>query len=113
MPTFVRVLPKAAVLRRIAAVPEHRRKLLQIAAPHDPRVLAGCGAEGVPDPARGQELGHAPGAGHGEVVGSASEPQQVELLVYLLGVGDDVPEGLLRVVAASTEHAEAAEDSQV
>ena len=61
----------------------------------------------------GQELVKAVRARQCKVVGAAPDPQQIKLLVDLPGVGGNILERILRIVAAGTEHAEAAEQIQV
>jgi hypothetical protein len=57
------------------------------------------------DAVGGEELVKALRARHREVVGAAPDPQQIQLLVYLLGVGRNILERVLRIVAAGTEYA--------
>src|SRR5688572_13430569 len=98
---------------RALRTPQQRREFLQILTPHDPRMLPAGPPECMYDAVGGQELGKAVRARHREVVGAAPDPQQIKLLVYLLGVGRNILERFLRIVAAGTEHAQAAEQIQV
>src|SRR5688572_10585944 len=98
---------------RALRTPQQRRELLQILTPHDPRMLPVGFSECMCDAVGGEELVKAARAGQREIVRTAPDPQQIELLVYLLGVGRNVLERFLRIVAAGTEHAEAAEQIQV
>src|SRR5688572_28322592 len=101
--------PERVLRGRALRNPEQRRQFLEILAPHNPRVLAAHRPERMLDAVGGEELVETLRAGQREVVGAAPDPEQLELLVNLLGAGRNILERLLRIVAAGAEHAQAAE----